>query len=107
MDLQVVASKCPREEDLTCSFNLGLCGFTQEEVKDDLDWLWHDGSGHDDPYLPGESLQHTHYIYMDTTAPEVFFQFALLPWSGICQQFCYIESLELPTDDVKLPLVMR
>lgn len=80
----MVDSKCPREEDLTCSFNLGLCGFMQEEMTDDLDWLWHDGSAHDDPYLPAESYGHTHYIYMDTGAPEVLFHFPLFTLSGVC-----------------------
>lgn len=88
-------SRCPREEDLSCSFNLGLCGFLQEEELDNLDWLWHDGSGIDDPYLPSESKQHTHYIYLDTTAPEVLLHFLLLAQSktyvlcSIVLHLCY------------------
>lgn len=56
----------------------------QEEMRDDEDWLWHDAYDNDDPYLPGESHQHTHYIYLDTTAPEVLMHFSLLAWSGNC-----------------------
>lgn len=64
-------SKCPREDDMYCSFTLGLCGFEQERVRDDIDWLWHDGTGTDDPYLPAESKAHHYYIYLNTSAPEV------------------------------------
>ncbi|KAG0730111.1 MAM and LDL-receptor class A domain-containing protein 1 [Chionoecetes opilio] len=64
----VVESRCPKEDDMSCSFTLGLCGFMQEETKDDLDWLWHDATGPDDPYLPMETKAHDYYIYLNTSS---------------------------------------
>ena len=40
-------------------------------MKDDTDWLWHDATGADDPYLPMESRAHDYYIYLNTSSPEV------------------------------------
>lgn len=68
---QISGGGCPRNSDLSCSFTQGLCGFLQEEVLDDIDWIWHDDTGHDDPYLPQESKAHNYYVYLNVSAPEV------------------------------------
>ncbi|KAK8747594.1 hypothetical protein OTU49_016482, partial [Cherax quadricarinatus] len=67
---KVTSSRCPREDDLYCTFALGLCGFKQEEVQDNIDWIWHDARGNDDSYLPQESKAHDYYIYLNTSAPK-------------------------------------
>ena len=57
---------------MKCHFNSGLCGFTQSNNgEDSLDWIWHDGIGKDDPFLPQESHKKLHYIYLNTSADEV------------------------------------
>lgn len=50
---------------------MGLCGYMQEEMLDEIDWIWHDNSGLDDPYLPVESRAHNYYVYLNTSAPQV------------------------------------
>ncbi|XP_042228845.1 MAM and LDL-receptor class A domain-containing protein 1-like [Homarus americanus] len=70
VNAEVTTSRCPRKDDLSCSFTEGLCGFRQEEVYDNIDWIWHDANGHDDPYLPDESKAHDYYVYLNTSAPK-------------------------------------
>ncbi|KAK7069139.1 hypothetical protein SK128_025178 [Halocaridina rubra] len=67
-DLQLMDVKCPIPNDNYCTFNTGLCGFTQEEMDDDMDWSWHDSNGNDDPFLPMESKAHYFYIFLNTRA---------------------------------------
>lgn len=56
---------------MSCSFKQGLCGYEQEQELDDLDWLWHDGKGDDDAFLPVETHWHFYYAYLNTSAPQV------------------------------------
>ncbi|CAL4083116.1 unnamed protein product, partial [Meganyctiphanes norvegica] len=59
---------CPGSGGMGCSFSNGLCGYRQEEEDDDLDWIWHEGFGTDDPFLPNESKKHGYYMYLNTSA---------------------------------------
>ncbi|XP_068217643.1 MAM and LDL-receptor class A domain-containing protein 1-like [Palaemon carinicauda] len=68
-DIKVIDTLCPTRSDTYCTFNTGLCGFSQEESEDDLDWAWHDASGGDDPFVPIETVEHFYYIYLNTKAP--------------------------------------
>lgn len=53
-----------------CHFLVGLCEFSPDE-NDDIDWLWHEGAGSDDPFLPEESESHDGYIYIDSSIASV------------------------------------
>lgn len=63
--------RCPDHDSMSCSFQQGLCGYEQEQELDDLDWLWHDGKGDDDVFLPLETHWHFYYAYLNTSAPPV------------------------------------
>ncbi|XP_037797166.1 MAM and LDL-receptor class A domain-containing protein 2-like [Penaeus monodon] len=68
-DLRVSVGRCPDHDSMSCSFQQGLCGYEQEQELDDLDWLWHDGKGDDDVFLPLETHWHFYYAYLNTSAP--------------------------------------
>nr|XP_027236461.1 MAM and LDL-receptor class A domain-containing protein 1-like [Penaeus vannamei] len=69
-DLKVSQGRCPNHDGMSCSFKQGLCGYEQEQELDDLDWLWHDGKGDDDAFLPVETHWHFYYAYLNTSAPQ-------------------------------------